>query len=253
MRPTRPIDPRRTSQGLLHQTNLVSSSSLPGGRRPKKVETMISVFELFKIGVGPSSSHTVGPMKAAAAFAKGLAETGAIDRVASLEVALLGSLAFTGRGHATDEPILGPRAKCRRLSISTPPKRWSRGCARRKRSTSFDGAQFPSTPSAASCSTPSRPRRDIPTPYASSRGTRRAGRSLTRPGSRSAAGSSSATARAKTCPQADDSFPIPFAQGQSFWRAGAKLSFRSPGSCDQRDRAAVRGRKRMHMPSGSST
>jgi len=67
---------------------------------------MISVFELFKIGVGPSSSHTVGPMKAAAAFAKGLVETGAIDRVASLEVALLGSLAFTGRGHATDKAVI---------------------------------------------------------------------------------------------------------------------------------------------------
>jgi L-serine dehydratase len=67
---------------------------------------MISVFELFKIGVGPSSSHTVGPMKAAAAFAKGLVETGAIDQVASLEVALLGSLAFTGRGHATDKAVI---------------------------------------------------------------------------------------------------------------------------------------------------
>src|SRR5882757_1722961 len=67
---------------------------------------MISVFELFKIGVGPSSSHTVGPMKAAAAFAKGLVDAGALDRVASLEVALLGSLAFTGRGHATDKAVI---------------------------------------------------------------------------------------------------------------------------------------------------
>jgi L-serine dehydratase len=67
---------------------------------------MISVFELFKIGVGPSSSHTVGPMKAAAAFAEGLARTGVIDRVASVEVTLLGSLAFTGRGHATDKAVV---------------------------------------------------------------------------------------------------------------------------------------------------
>ena len=67
---------------------------------------MISVFELFKIGIGPSSSHTVGPMKAAAAFAKGLVETGAIDQIASLEVALLGSLAFTGKGHATDKAVI---------------------------------------------------------------------------------------------------------------------------------------------------
>ena len=67
---------------------------------------MISVFELFKIGIGPSSSHTVGPMKAAAAFVGGLVETGAIDRVASVEVALMGSLAFTGRGHATDKAVI---------------------------------------------------------------------------------------------------------------------------------------------------
>jgi L-serine dehydratase len=67
---------------------------------------MISVFELFKIGIGPSSSHTVGPMKAAAAFVGGLTETGAIDRVASLEVTLLGSLAFTGKGHATDKAVI---------------------------------------------------------------------------------------------------------------------------------------------------
>src|SRR5271168_3203441 len=67
---------------------------------------MFSVFELFKIGIGPSSSHTVGPMKAAAAFANGLVETGAIDRVAAVEVALLGSLAFTGRGHATDKAVI---------------------------------------------------------------------------------------------------------------------------------------------------
>ena len=67
---------------------------------------MISVFELFKIGVGPSSSHTVGPMKAAAAFAAGLAGMGALGRVASVEVTLLGSLAFTGRGHATDKAIV---------------------------------------------------------------------------------------------------------------------------------------------------
>ncbi|HKN28711.1 MAG TPA: L-serine ammonia-lyase [Roseiarcus sp.] len=67
---------------------------------------MISVFELFKIGVGPSSSHTVGPMKAAAAFAAGLAGRGELERVASVEVTLLGSLAFTGRGHATDKAVV---------------------------------------------------------------------------------------------------------------------------------------------------
>ncbi len=69
-------------------------------------EAMISVFELFKIGVGPSSSHTVGPMKAAAAFAAGLVERGAIERVAAVEARLFGSLAFTGKGHATDKAVI---------------------------------------------------------------------------------------------------------------------------------------------------
>ena len=65
---------------------------------------MISVFELFKIGIGPSSSHTVGPMKAAASF---LADLGAdIARTARIEVTLYGSLAWTGRGHATDRAVV---------------------------------------------------------------------------------------------------------------------------------------------------
>ncbi len=67
---------------------------------------MISVFDLFKIGLGPSSSHSVGPMKAAAAFVGGLARSGALPRVASVEVRLFGSLAFTGRGHATDKAVI---------------------------------------------------------------------------------------------------------------------------------------------------
>ncbi len=63
---------------------------------------MISVFELFKIGVGPSSSHTVGPMKAAAAFARNAADA----KAAGVKVTLFGSLAFTGKGHATDRAVL---------------------------------------------------------------------------------------------------------------------------------------------------
>ena len=67
---------------------------------------MISLFELFKIGIGPSSSHTVGPMKAAAAFTAGLVERGAVGRVAEVQVTLYGSLAYTGRGHATDKAVI---------------------------------------------------------------------------------------------------------------------------------------------------
>jgi len=62
----------------------------------------VSVFDIFKIGIGPSSSHTVGPMKAARAFAAGVSE---LD-VASFHVTLFGSLAWTGKGHGTDVAIL---------------------------------------------------------------------------------------------------------------------------------------------------
>jgi L-serine dehydratase len=65
-----------------------------------------SLFELFKIGIGPSSSHTVGPMRAALRFSRQLASTGLLHRTAKLNVDLYGSLALTGIGHGTDRAIL---------------------------------------------------------------------------------------------------------------------------------------------------
>ncbi len=65
-----------------------------------------SVFDLFKIGVGPSSSHTMGPMTAAADFSARLARDGLLVRVHRVDVALYGSLALTGKGHATDRALL---------------------------------------------------------------------------------------------------------------------------------------------------
>lgn len=66
---------------------------------------MISVFDLFKIGIGPSSSHTMGPMKAAAAFMSALDERERIG-LKRLKVTLLGSLAWTGKGHRTDKAVM---------------------------------------------------------------------------------------------------------------------------------------------------
>ncbi|HUH60095.1 MAG TPA: L-serine ammonia-lyase [Candidimonas sp.] len=66
----------------------------------------LSVFDIFKIGIGPSSSHTVGPMRAARNFARNLESRGLLGRVASLTVDLYGSLAETGRGHGTDMGIM---------------------------------------------------------------------------------------------------------------------------------------------------
>jgi L-serine dehydratase len=63
-------------------------------------------FDLFKIGIGPSSSHTVGPMVAARRFGERLRERGLLASVAHVDVALYGSLALTGKGHATDSAVI---------------------------------------------------------------------------------------------------------------------------------------------------
>jgi L-serine dehydratase len=65
----------------------------------------LSVFDVFKIGVGPSSSHTMGPMTAAADFLGLLRASDAGKRAASIRVSLHGSLAFTGKGHGTDRAV----------------------------------------------------------------------------------------------------------------------------------------------------
>jgi L-serine dehydratase len=66
----------------------------------------ISIFELFTVGIGPSSSHTVGPMRAARRFARRLEREGLLSGLARLRIELFGSLAMTGKGHGTDRAVL---------------------------------------------------------------------------------------------------------------------------------------------------
>ncbi|WP_339426086.1 L-serine ammonia-lyase [Pseudomonas proteolytica] len=66
----------------------------------------ISVFDLFKIGIGPSSSHTVGPMRAAALFVQKLRERALLEQVQRVEVQLYGSLSATGIGHGSDNAVI---------------------------------------------------------------------------------------------------------------------------------------------------
>jgi L-serine dehydratase len=66
----------------------------------------LSVFDIFKVGIGPSSSHTMGPMRAAREFVLGLERDGLLRQTAEIAVRLYGSLALTGRGHGTDRAIL---------------------------------------------------------------------------------------------------------------------------------------------------
>jgi L-serine dehydratase len=67
---------------------------------------VISVFELFKVGIGPSSSHTVGPMRAARMFVAGLKADGLLAATSRVQVELFGSLGATGRGHGSDRAVL---------------------------------------------------------------------------------------------------------------------------------------------------
>ncbi|TYB47697.1 L-serine ammonia-lyase [Actinomadura chibensis] len=66
----------------------------------------ISVFDLFKIGIGPSSSHTGGPMAAAHRFARGLDRDGLLEKTASVRAILYGSLGLTGKGHGSDKAVI---------------------------------------------------------------------------------------------------------------------------------------------------
>ncbi|MBA4265699.1 MAG: L-serine ammonia-lyase, partial [Comamonadaceae bacterium] len=66
----------------------------------------ISAFDLFKIGIGPSSSHTVGPMRAARMFVAGLQAHHLLGQAARVHCGLYGSLGATGKGHGSDKAVL---------------------------------------------------------------------------------------------------------------------------------------------------
>ncbi len=72
----------------------------------KSAGSDISILDLFTIGIGPSSSHTVGPMRAAHRFLGSLQESRAMNRISRIEVRLYASLALTGKGHGTDVAVL---------------------------------------------------------------------------------------------------------------------------------------------------
>ncbi|MGB0732602.1 MAG: L-serine ammonia-lyase [Pontibacterium sp.] len=74
---------------------------------------VLSIFDLYKIGIGPSSSHTVGPAVAAKRFSDELCDANLLSQVATVKASLFGSLAMTGKGHATDTAImLGLLGEC---------------------------------------------------------------------------------------------------------------------------------------------
>ncbi|KAI6016004.1 serine dehydratase alpha chain-domain-containing protein [Pisolithus microcarpus] len=93
-----------TNVPSLHQNKEGGEVADSAGVKPE--HAVISTFDLFSIGVGPSSSHTVGPMRAGKIFITDLQELGLLDRVQTLKIVLYGSLAATGKGHHTPQAIL---------------------------------------------------------------------------------------------------------------------------------------------------
>ncbi len=75
----------------------------------------LSVLDIFKIGVGPSSSHTMGPMNAACTFVDDLGRLGLLEKTARVGAQVYGSLALTGKGHCTDRAVI---ARSRRPSTA---------------------------------------------------------------------------------------------------------------------------------------
>ena len=87
---------------------------------------VISMFDLFSIGMGPSSSHTVGPMRAGAIFVSDLREKGILPSVTRIKLALYGSLAATGKGHMTPQALLLglEGADCETIDTDSVPDRY---------------------------------------------------------------------------------------------------------------------------------
>src|SRR5687768_13103429 len=66
----------------------------------------LSTLDMFSVGIGPSSSHTVGPMRAAVLFTDGLRDAGQLDDVQRVQAELFGSLGATGHGHGSDKAVI---------------------------------------------------------------------------------------------------------------------------------------------------
>ncbi|KAJ1322872.1 L-serine ammonia-lyase subunit alpha [Microdochium nivale] len=116
-RPSAPITLRSLSaQHIRHLTNtspsaFSSSNDDDAGdsgtySEADREHAVISAFDLFSIGIGPSSSHTVGPMRAGSIFVADLVEAGLLHRVHKIRVTIYGSLALTGEGHMTPSALL---------------------------------------------------------------------------------------------------------------------------------------------------
>lgn len=117
----------KTGQGNKGPPNHTDrNDAMPSASHSSKEHAVISMFDLFSIGIGPSSSHTVGPMRAGAIFVHDLRKSALIESVARIKLALYGSLAATGKGHMTPQALLLglEGAECETVDTETVPIRF---------------------------------------------------------------------------------------------------------------------------------
>lgn len=98
--------PRSFSHAHFHGDQQKGEPPIDDNHNNMTEHAVISMFDLFSIGIGPSSSHTVGPMRAGAIFVQALRESNLLGSVAKIKLALYGSLAATGKGHMTPQALL---------------------------------------------------------------------------------------------------------------------------------------------------
>ena len=92
--------------GFAHDSSIWQRIRARAATYPRCVTAFVSALDLFSIGIGPSSSHTVGPMRAARAFVEGLADDGRLAAVRRVTCSLYGSLGATGLGHGTPDAVV---------------------------------------------------------------------------------------------------------------------------------------------------
>ncbi|MBW0488434.1 hypothetical protein O181_028149 [Austropuccinia psidii MF-1] len=111
-----------SSQEILHPKSPNPSN--------QELHAVVSTFDLFSIGIGPSSSHTVGPMRAAKIFVNDLRKAGVLKHVKRLKVALYGSLAATGKGHMSPEALIAgfEGHSCETVDTHSIPTRYESVC-----------------------------------------------------------------------------------------------------------------------------
>ena len=195
----------------------------------------LSVLDLFSVGIGPSSSHTVGPMRAAKLFADGLEATGLLEATVRVQAELFGSLGATGRGHGSDKAVVLGLQGQDPETVDTSHGRRPGGGRRARRRTAHrrqppGGLQLGRGRGPAPPQVPARPPQRHDLPRAGPHRGRAAGTQLLLH-RRRLRGGRRRRRRGPGCGRRPPCCPTPSARPTSCWRSAPREACPSPTSC----------------------